>query len=147
MEQAKEKYRDIIYMSRPVSQRHKPMSRLNRAAQFAPFAALTGYDDAVREEARRTDCRLELDEDRQQRLNGIIMGLSECSDRPFLHITYFCPDKNKSGGEYVTLSGNFRRIEEEGMELIFTDGRRIPLVDIYDVRGECYDEENPHSDG
>lgn len=138
MEQGNEKYKDIIFMPRPVSQRHKPMPRLNRAAQFAPFAALTGYDDAVREEARRTGCRLELDEERQQRLNGIIMRLSECSDRPFLHITYFCPDKNKSGGEYVTLSGNFRRIEEERLELIFTDGRRIPLLDIYDVRGEQY---------
>lgn len=136
MEQAIEKYRDIIFMPRPVSQRHRPMSQLNRAAQFAPFAALTGYEDAVKEEGRRTESRLELDEDRQNRLNGIIMRLSECDERPFLSVTYFCPDKNKSGGEYVTLSGNFRRIEEESMELIFVDGRRIPVLDIYEIVGE-----------
>lgn len=133
MEQAIGKYRDIIFMPRPVSQRHRPMSQLNRAAQFAPFAALTGYEDAVKEEGRRTESRLELDEDRQNRLNGIIMRLSECDDRPFLSVTYFCPDKNKSGGEYITLSGNFRRIEEESMELIFADGRRVPVLDIYDI--------------
>ena len=136
MEQAIEKYRDIIFMPRPVSQRHRPMSQLNRAAQFAPFAALTGYEEAVKEEGRRTESRLELDEDRQNRLNDIIMRLSECDDRPFLQVTYFCPDKNKSGGEYVTLSGNFRRIEEESMELIFVDGRRIPVLDIYEIVGE-----------
>lgn len=136
MEQAMGKYRDIIFMPRPVSQGHRPMSQLNRAAQFAPFAALTGYEDAVREEGRRTESRLELDEDRQNRLNGIIMRLSECDDRPFLQVTYFCPDKNKSGGEYVTLSGNFRRIEEESLELIFVDGRRVPVLDIFDIEGE-----------
>ena len=136
MEQVMGKYRDIIFMPRPVSQRHRPMSQLNRAAQFAPFAALTGYEDAVKEEGRRTESRLELDEDRQNRLNGIIMRLSECDERPFLSVTYFCPDKNKSGGEYVTLSGNFRRIEEESMELIFVDGRRIPVLDIYEIVGE-----------
>ena len=136
MEQVMGKYRDIIFMPRPVSQRHRPMSQLNRAAQFAPFAALTGYEEAVREEGRRTESRLGLDEDRQNRLNGIIMRLSECDERPFLSVTYFCPDKNKSGGEYVTLSGNFRRIEEESMELIFVDGRRIPVLDIYEIVGE-----------
>ncbi len=136
MEQAVGKYRDIIFMPRPVSQRHRPMSQLNRAAQFAPFAALTGYEDAVREEGRRTESRLELDEDRQNGLNGIIMRLCECDERPFLSVTYFCPDKNKSGGEYITLSGNFRRIEEESMELIFVDGRRVPVLDIYDIEGE-----------
>ena len=136
MERAIEKYRDIIFMPRPVSQRHRPMSQLNRAAQFAPFAALTGYEEAVKEEGRRTESRLELDEDRQNRLNGIIMRLSECDDRPFLQVTYFCPDKNKSGGEYVTLSGNFRRIDEESLEVIFVDGRRIPVLDIYEIVGE-----------
>ncbi|MBD5080893.1 MAG: hypothetical protein HDT44_03925 [Ruminococcaceae bacterium] len=136
MEQVMGKYRDIIFMPRPVSQRHRPMSQLNRAAQFAPFAALTGYEEAVKEEGRRTESRLELDEDRQNRLNCIIMRLSECDERPFLSVTYFCPDKNKSGGEYVTLSGNFRRIEEESMELIFVDGRRVPVLDIYDIEGE-----------
>lgn len=133
MEQATEKYKDIIFMPRPVSQKHRPMSQLNRAAQFASFAALTGYDDEIRETGRLTACRLELDEDRQDMLNRAVMYLSECTDHPFLQITYFCPDKNKSGGEYVTVSGNFRRIEEERSELIFTDGRRVSVLDIYDI--------------
>lgn len=136
MEQVRKKYGDIIFMPRPASQRHIPMPQINRAAQFASFAALSGYEDAVKEEGRRTECRLELDEDRQNRLNGIIMRLSECDQRPFLQVTYFCPDKNKSGGKYITVSGNFRRIEEETAELIFTDGRRVPVLDIYDIEEE-----------
>lgn len=133
MEQATEKYKDIIFISRPVSSRHKPMPRLNRAAQFASFAALTGYEDTVREVGRLTSCRLELDEDRQDMLNKAIARLSQSADCPFVEVTYFCPDKNKSGGEYITESGNFRRIDQENSELVFTDGRRIAVLDIYDI--------------
>lgn len=133
MEQAAGKYSDIIFLPRPISKRHIPMAQISRAAQFASFAALSGYDNEIREAGRLTDSRSELDEDRQNALNNALMRLSECTDRPFLKVTYFCPDKNKSGGRYITVSGNFRRIDEESLEIVFTDGRKIPALDIYDI--------------
>lgn len=135
-------YNDIIHLPAHISKKHTPMSRINRAAQFAPFAALTGYDDKVREEGRLTDSRYELDDDRQDRLNNIIAILKETNENPLIEIVYFCADKLKSGGEYITITGSFRRIEEETLTLIFTDKRRIPLLDIYDIRfledGFCF---------
>lgn len=133
MDKTAQKYGDIMYIPRPVSKRHKQMPIQNRAAQFASFAALTGYEDSVKEAGRLTSCRAELDPDRQDMLNKSIIHLSRCDHRPYLQITYFCPDKNKSGGEYITVGGNFRRIEEETMELILTDGRRISVLDIYEI--------------
>lgn len=135
MDKETQKYGDIMYIPRPVSKRHKQMPRQNRAAQFASFAALTGYEESVKEIGRLTSRRLELDPDRQDMLNRNIMYLSRCSCRPYLQITYFRPDKNKSGGKYITVSGNFRRIEEETMELILTDGSRISVLDIYEICG------------
>ncbi|MBP1560404.1 MAG: hypothetical protein J6C96_04075 [Oscillospiraceae bacterium] len=122
------KYDDIIDLPRPISKKHKPMTITDRAAQFSPFAALTGYDDAVSETARLTDSRLELDEDRLSELNAKLNILRDnLSERPEVTVEYFVPDERKSGGKYFTFSGQLRRIDEYEKKIIFTDGTEIEL--------------------
>ena len=128
------KYDDIIDLPRPVSKKHKPMAMTDRAAQFSPFAALTGYDDAVSETARLTDSRLELDEDRLSELNAKLNILRDnLSERPEVTVKYFVPDEKKSGGAYFTFSGRVRRIDEYDKRIIFTDGTEINLDCIYSI--------------
>lgn len=127
-------YEDIINMPHHVSRTRAQMSRRNRAAQFAPFAALTGYEDAVCETARRTDSKAELCEDDAAELNEKIRLIgARIASEPFCEVTYFVPDKRKSGGKYVTVSGNVRFIEEATRQLIFCGGLRIPLDDIVKI--------------
>lgn len=107
------KYEDIINLPHHVSKTRKPMSLYNRAAQFAPFAALTGYDDAIKETSRITEQRIELSEELKNMLNQKIKLISEnIKLQPKVSITYFVPDNKKSGGVYKTISGNVRRIDE-----------------------------------
>ncbi len=122
------KYDDIIDLPRPVLKKHKPMAIADRAAQFSPFAALTGYDSEVSEAARLTDSRLELDEDRLSELNAKINILRDnLSERPEVKVEYFVPDEKKSGGAYFTFSGQLRRIDEYAKKIIFSDGTEIDL--------------------
>ncbi|MDD3336464.1 MAG: hypothetical protein PHI98_13275 [Eubacteriales bacterium] len=94
-------YDDIIHLKRPISQRHPPMSIQNRAAQFAPFAALTGHESAIIETARLTDRRITLTEEEKQRLNDKLLLIQEQSDDfADVLITYFVPDPKKAGGAY-----------------------------------------------
>ncbi len=110
------------------------MSLHDRAAQFSPFAALTGYEDAVGEAARLTDRRQELDEEQAARLEQQLSLLTEtAAERPEITVTYFLPDARKSGGKYVTAQGALRRIDETEKTLIFTDGRRIAIRDIWEI--------------
>lgn len=110
------------------------MSRRSRAAQFAPFAALTGHDEAVCETARHTDERAELCEDDAAELNKKMRLLSaRIAAEPYCEVTYFVPDKHKSGGRYVTASGNVRFIEEATQQLVFCSSLRIPLADIVGI--------------
>ena len=111
------------------------MSRRNRAAQFAPFAALTGYEDAIDESARRTDTKAELCEDDAAELDKKIKLLgARIAEEPFCEVVYFVPDKHKHGGKYVTVSGNVRLIEEVSRQIVFCGGMRIPLDDIIKIR-------------
>lgn len=127
-------YEDIIFLSRPVSEKHPPMPLHDRAAQFAPFAALTGYDAAISETARLTDHRIEPDEDTARQLDEQLSRIREClAERPAVEITHFIPDAHKQGGKYVTVSGNVRRVDTYTGELVLTDRRRIPLADILRV--------------
>jgi len=127
-------YDDIINMPHHVSKTRAQMPRKNRAAQFAPFAALTGYEDAIDESARRTDSKAELSEDEADELNKNIKLLSaRIASEPYCEITYFVPDKHKSGGKYITVSGNVRFIEEATRQIVFCDGMRIPLKDIIKI--------------
>ena len=127
-------YNDILHLPHPVSRKHPRMAVADRAAQFSPFAALTGYDDAVREAARLTDRRLELDEYEQQALNDRLQQiLSRLPKQPVVRITYFRPDSCKEGGAYVTVNGVIKRLDTVEREIRLVDGTRIPLEDIWDI--------------
>ena len=115
------------------------MSRIDRAAQFAPFAALTGYDAAVAETARLTTERAELDEDAKTRLNSRLqLILKRIEEQPEIDVTYFKPDDKKAGGAYFTASGKVKQIDEYKRALLFSDGIKIPLDDIYCIEGKLF---------
>ena len=131
------RYDDIIDLPHHVSKKHPQMSLHDRAAQFSPFAALTGYEDAVGEAARLTDRRQELDEEQAAHLEQQLFLLTEtAAERPEITVTYFLPDARKSGGKYVTVQGTLRRIDETEKTLIFTDGRRIAIRDIFEISND-----------
>lgn len=128
------KYDDIIDLPRHISKTHPQMPTADRAAQFAPFAALTGHGEAVKETARLTKERIELDENCKAAINRQLQGLKEQPDRePAVSITYFVPDVKKSGGDYVTVTGCVKRIDENKRQVILTDGTRIPVDEIIEI--------------
>lgn len=134
------RYDDIINLPHHVSKTRPQMSMHDRAAQFSAFAALSGYGDTVKETARLTDRKLELTEEEIAELNLKIQILKEYADtRPFVFVEYFIPDKKKSGGSYVTVTGNFRRIDEYAGNMILTSGEEIHLSDIYSIEGDAFD--------
>lgn len=133
-------YDDIINRPRPNPKRHPRMSAINRAAQFSPFAALTGYGDAVAETARLTDMRVELDEDRRAALNEkLLLALGVDDERPEIAITYFVPDSKKAGGAYVTATGRVKKIDEYERVVIMLDGTRVPVEEIVEIDGEIFE--------
>lgn len=130
---------DIINLPHHVSATRPQMSMLDRAAQFSPFAALTGYDDAIKETGRLTDEKIEMDEDRKAALDMKQAYLIEMIDeQPEISITYFLPDTKKSGGAYVTVTGNLKRFDEYERLLILTDGKKIPMDDIADIESDLF---------
>lgn len=130
-------YEDIINLPHHVSSRHPQMSPLNRAAQFSPFAALTGHEAAIRETERLTEEFAELDEDRRELLDEQIRWIQEnLSSQPEVEVTYFRPDERKSGGAYVTIQGRVKKIDSFARRLLFTDQREIPIEYIYAIE-EC----------
>ena len=139
MTKAKELYADIINLPHHELTTRQRMPRINRAASFAPFAALTGYDDAVRETARLTSERIELDEGTKEILNNKLrIALDKAGEQPEISITYFLPDKKKSGGAYVTVKAVIKRIDEYERLVILTDKSTIPIDDIYEIEGDIY---------
>lgn len=132
-------YDDIIDQPRHVSTTRPQMSRENRAAQFSPFAALTGYDAAIRETARLTDEKIELGEGAVADLDmklGILADLID--DLPEIAVTYFQPDEKKSGGSYVTATGTLKKIDEYERAIVLTEGEKILIEDILDIKGEMF---------
>ena len=124
-------YDDIKHLTRPQYDDLHPMSMHDRAAQFSPFAALVGYDDAVAVTARLTDSRLELTEDEMSELNANLNRLLDSLDeQPEISVTYFVPDEKKSGGRYVEKLGVVRIYDSYSQELVFTDGVRIAVADM-----------------
>ena len=124
-------YDDIKHLTRPQYDDLHPMSMHDRAAQFSPFAALVGYDDAVAETARLTDSKLELTEDEMSELNANLNRLLDNVDeQPQISVTYFVPDEKKSGGKYVEKQGVVRIFDSYANELVFTDGVRIAVADM-----------------
>lgn len=127
-------YDDIIHLPHHVSQNHPQMPLRERAAQFAPFAALTGYEAAVGETARQTTERRELDAQEAAELNRRLASLIvRLPERPEVTIEYFVPDDRKAGGAYVTMTGVVRHVTVEKRTLVMEDETVIPLEDIDSV--------------
>lgn len=131
------KYDDIIHLPHPVSSKHARMSRIDRAAQFSPFAALTGYDAVITETGRLTDSSIELDESRKEVLNERLRYvLSVLSQQPRVRITYFREDDWKAGGAYVTASGRVKKVDAYDHAIILTDGQTISMETVRDLELE-----------
>ncbi|OUP64165.1 hypothetical protein [Sellimonas sp.] len=131
------KYDDIINMSHHVSDSRPRMSMLDRAAQFSPFATLTGYDAAVKETARLTDNRIGLDEYEKTALDEKLRIALEHSEAE-ITILYFKPDERKAGGAYISATGRIREIDDYERMVILHDGLKIPIEDIYGNRGRDF---------
>ena len=128
------RYDDIINLPHHISPTRKQMSMHDRAAQFAPFAALVGYDDAVAETARLTELRPELDEQEQRIINERLAFIADyIHEHPEVRIKYFVPDEHKSGGAIVEVSGKTYRISNTDATIVMTDGCKIRLSDIIDL--------------
>ena len=127
-------YEDIVNRAHPVSAKHPPMPRKNRAAQFAPFAALTGYEAVIEETGRFTDDMADLAEDRAAYLDERLAELRGClADRPAVTLTFFAPDEKKAGGAYRTLTGTVRKIDEFARTLNLEDGTAVPVRYLMDI--------------
>ena len=129
------RYDDIIDLPHHVSAARTPMPMGDRAAQFMPFRALTGYEDAVRETARLTDERVDLTEDEKALLDGTLQKLADSiASQPEVTVTWFQPDKKKAGGAYMTATGRLKKIDDYGGALILLGGERIAIEDILDIQ-------------
>ena len=130
-------YDDILDLPHPTSKKHPRMSMYARAAQFAPFAALTGYGVALQETPRSPDQQLELDENEKALLNEKLQLLRQhLPGKPKITITYFVPDTKKAGGSYQTITGFVKKLQEYERRLIMTDGTIIPIDAIIELYGD-----------
>lgn len=129
-----QKYDDIINLPRPKSKKHPRMSMENRAAQFSPFAALTGHSEAIKETQRLTDSRIELEQDAIDEINRRLMWIKDnIKSRPQAVVTYFVPDSKKNGGSYVTGSVTVVKIDETNHIITTADGTKIPVHNILEL--------------
>ena len=126
------RYDDIINTPYPAAKKRRRMTQRERAAQFASFAALSGYEEAVAETARLTSEKADLDECEMERLNSLILVMSENPGGTYA-VTYFLPDKRKSGGSYECAEGALKEIDEVNRLIIMKNGVKIPIFDIYDI--------------
>ncbi|HBG11351.1 MAG TPA: hypothetical protein DDX68_04795 [Clostridium sp.] len=134
-------YDDIIHLPHHVSATHPHMAAVDRAAQFSPFAALTGYDAAIKETARLTDKRVELDESMKDALsNNLQMIADRLKEHPEIAITYFQPDAKKNGGAYVTVINTVKKIDVYERIVVMTDGKVIPVDEIISIDIHSCDE-------
>ena len=135
------KSKDILNMKYPNPEIERDFpDKILREAQFAPFAALTGHNDAIDEAARQTDRKIELDEYEIKRLNNNLKYLSESSETDEVVITYYVPDKKKDGGAYVSKSGVVIKVREYERDIVTDDGTKIPIEDIYSISGKMFDD-------
>lgn len=134
MTESETKYADIIGLPHHTSPTRPRMSVSARAAQFAPFAALTGYGAAVDEIARLTDDMIMLDENAKAMLDGKLQLVAEhIAEHPEITVTYFEPDKKKSGGAYISVTGRVKEIDEYERVVKLCDGVKIPIEQIYGI--------------
>ena len=124
-------YEDMLELPHPVSKMHPQMPRRDRAAQFAPFAALTGYEEAVREAARITEEKMILDEDSKVQLDWKLRCLQEkVKEQPIITVTYFMKHERKKGGKYVTVTGVLKKIDSYTHQFVLENGEEIPVEDV-----------------
>ena len=142
-------YADMLRLPRHISPRRQPMTRLNRAAQFAPFDALAGYSEAVQETARLTDRRVGPDEDSLARLNRRLQLLAAAlaDSRPEVTFLCFIPDEKKEGGAYRRITGRVRRMDEVGQRILLMDDTAIPMDSIDDLDGPIFRNDAPPEGG
>lgn len=128
------KYDDIIGLEYKGPKRHPRMSIHERAAQFAPFAALTGYDDVIAETGRLTGSKIELDEEQRASLNAVLQTIrGRLMERPEVILTYFRPDSRKAGGTYLRIKGHVRNIDEASRLVVLADGPSIHIDDLFSI--------------
>jgi len=133
------RYDDIINLPHHVSKKHPPMSIYARSAQFAPFAALVGYEDAVKESARETSEKIDLDDEIKNILDSKIQILIEqIRNKPEVSFTYFIRDLKKDGGDYITIDGIVKKIDTYNQCIYLADNTEIPINEIIDISGEIF---------
>jgi len=133
------KYAEIINLPHHVSERHPQLGKSSYAAQFSPFAALSGYEGIVLEAARVTDDRVELGESEMEKLSVKLQILSDrAKEQPEIAVTYFKADEKKAGGAYLQKTATVKRIDDVERLIYFTDGSKLPIDDITNLDGEIY---------
>ena len=135
-------YEDIINLPHHTSKKHPRMSLEARSAQFAPFAALTGYDEVLIETARLTNERIEIDETIKVIIDSKLQIIKEhIKEMPLITFMYFVPDLKKDGGKYITVTGNVKKIDEYRNVLILENKTEIPIKEIIDIKGAIVNNE------
>lgn len=133
-------YDDIILLQHHVSKTRPHMAAIDRAAQFSPFAALTGHSAAVKETARLTDAKVELDENMKDILGNRMQIIADrLKEQPEIEVTYFQPDSRKNGGSYITTIGMVKKIDEYEHTIVMIDGTTIPIDEIVNIDGEIFE--------
>ena len=134
-------YDDIIHLPHHVSKKHPQMTMLNRAAQFAPFAALTGHDAAIQETARLTSSQRLLDDSDNEILDRKMAIIrTKLAESPTLTLIYFQPDEHKNGGAYKSVTGQLKKIDDYLHTLILSDETTIPISSIFEIEGEIFNK-------
>ena len=132
-------YEDIINLPHHISPTRQQMPMSDRAAQFSPFAALTGYDAAIKETGRLTDERIELDEEALTALDMKYQLLIDAfDDAPEVTITYFQPDERKAGGKYITATSAVKKVDDFERRITMQNGTKIPMDDVLSIDGELF---------
>lgn len=132
-------YQDIINLPHHISKKRQQMPILDRAAQFAPFAALTGYEENIKEATRLTDTRIEIDEERKLILNDKLqIILNNIKDEPTITFTYFIYDDKKSGGKYINITNQVKKINITDGYITLIDKTKIPIEEIIDINGDIF---------
>lgn len=134
-------YDDIINLPHHISSVHPQMSRESRAAQFAPFSALSGYSDSIKEVSRLTDNRIEIDEGLKQVLNSRLkMIIQNIKDRPLVTFTYFVYDSKKEGGKYISVTEKVKKVDTTMGYVLLADKSEIPINEIIGISGKLFGE-------
>ena len=132
-------YDDIINLTNHISQKHPQMSLYARSAQFAPFAALTGYEDAIKQTSRETSEKIDIDDELKSILDSKLQIIMEqIKNKPEISITYFIPDLKKNGGSYITVTGIVKKIDLYNQHIYLANDTEIPINDIINISGEIF---------